>query len=167
MEDKKRDLPKTLKELKDSGYQYLSVKDEVRKNLLLAISQDRKVFEGIYGYDETVIPDVERSILARHNILLLGLRGQAKTRMARLMVNLLDEFVPYVKGSPLFEDPFNPITDVVKNSITELGDELPIEWLHRNDRYTEKLATPDVSIADLIGDIDPMKAVKQGPCILS
>ncbi len=162
MEDKKRKLPQTLRALKASGYKPCSVKDEVRRNLLQSINENQKVFEGIHGYDDTVIPDLERSILSRHNILLLGLRGQAKTRLARMMVNLLDEFVPFVQGSELFEDPLSPITERIKSMIREMGDDLPIDWLHRSERYTEKLATPDVSIADLIGDIDPMKAVKQG-----
>ena len=115
-------------------------------------------FEGIWGYEDSVIPDIERAILSMHNINLLGLRGQAKTRIARLMVNLLDEYIPIIGGSELNDDPLNPITSFGKETILEHGDETPVSWLHRDERYTEKLATPDVSVADLIGDVDPIKA---------
>lgn len=116
------------------------------------------MFPGIYGFDDTVLPDVERAILSRHNILLLGLRGQAKTRIARLLIHLLDEYVPVVAGSELNDDPLEPISRWAKDLIAEKGDDTPIEWLHRDERYVEKLATPDVSIADLVGDVDPIKA---------
>jgi magnesium chelatase subunit I len=115
-------------------------------------------FPGIVGYEDTVIPDTERAILSRHNMLFLGLRGQAKTRMARLMIDLLDEYVPYIFGSDIHDDPFHPISTYGKRMIEEQGDQTPISWLHRSERYGEKLATPDVSVADLIGDIDPVKA---------
>ena len=149
---------RTLKELKASGYKSKSIKDELRENLIQKLRNKETVFEGIWGYEETVIPDLERAILAQHDINLLGLRGQAKTRLARLMVNLLDEYIPVVEGSELNDDPFNPLSRYAKDKIQELGDNTPIAWLHRDERYTEKLATPDVSIADLIGDVDPIKA---------
>jgi len=149
---------KTLGELKASGYVAKSVKDELRANLIKQLQRKEEGFKGILGYDETVIPELHTAILSRHNILLLGLRGQAKTRIARLMVDLLDEYVPYVAGSELFDDPLNPISWHAKALITEYGDDTPIAWLHRNERYTEKLATPDVTVADLVGDVDPIKA---------
>lgn len=149
---------KTLGALKASGYTYKSIKDEIRDNLILRLKNKEKVFDGIYGFDDTVLPDLERAILSRHNILLLGLRGQAKTRIARLTVNLLDEYIPVIKDSELNEDPLKPVTDASKALVAEKGDDLEIEWMHRDDRFLEKLATPDVSIADLIGDIDPIKA---------
>lgn len=148
----------TLGELKKSGYRYRSVKTELRENLIEKLKRKESVFAGIWGYEETVIPDMERAILAEHDINLLGLRGQAKTRLARMMVNLLDEFIPVVAGSELNDDPLHPISRYSIDKIEEYGDNTPVAWLHRSDRYTEKLATPDVSIADLIGDVDPIKA---------
>ncbi len=149
---------KTLGDLKKSGYTPISVKEEIRKNLIAKIQQKENPFEGIMGYEDTVIPDTERAILSRHNILFLGLRGQAKTRMARQMVELLDEYIPYITGSDVNDDPLKPMTKYAKDLIAELGDKTPISFLHRSERYGEKLATPDVSVADLIGDIDPIKA---------
>lgn len=149
---------KTLGELKASNYTSLSVKEELRKNLISQLQNKEAGFEGILGYDETVIPELQNAILSRHNILLLGLRGQAKTKIARLLVNLLDEYIPYVTGSEIFDDPLNPISWFAKNEIATKGDDTPISWQHRSDRYTEKLATPDVTVADLIGDVDPIKA---------
>ncbi|KAB7725964.1 magnesium chelatase [Rudanella paleaurantiibacter] len=149
---------KTLGELKAAGYQTRSIKQELRDNLIEKIKAKEMVFPGIWGYEETVIPDVERAILSMHHINLLGLRGQAKTRIARLMVNLLDEYIPVVEGSELNDDPLQPLSRYAHDRIAELGDATPIGWLHRSDRYTEKLATPDVSVADLIGDVDPIKA---------
>ena len=149
---------KTLKELKAAGYQSKSVKDELRDNLIIKLENREPTFEGIWGYEDTVIPDIERAILSKHNMNLLGLRGQAKTRIARQMTELLDEYVPYIEGSELNDDPMNPIGRFGADMIQEKGDETPIAWLHRADRYAEKLATPDVSIADLIGDVDPIKA---------
>jgi magnesium chelatase subunit I len=148
----------TLGQLKASDYTSLSVKDELRKNLITQLQNKEAGFEGILGYDETVIPELQTAILSRHNILLLGLRGQAKTRIARLMVNLLDEYIPYVAGSEIFDDPLNPISWYAKHEIDTHGDDTPILWQHRSERYTEKLATPDVTVADLIGDVDPIKA---------
>lgn len=149
---------KTLGELRKSGYTVKTIKDELRMNLISRLKTKQPVFEGIWGYEETVIPDLERAILAGHDINLLGLRGQAKTRLARLMVTLLDEFIPVVEGSELNDDPLAPISRFALDLIHERGDLTPIAWLHRSERYAEKLATPDVSIADLIGDVDPIKA---------
>ncbi len=149
---------KTLGDLKRSGYKSKSIKDELRANLIGRLKHKETVFAGIWGYEETVIPDLERAILAGHDVNLLGLRGQAKTRLARLMVNLLDEYIPIVAGSELNDDPAAPISRYGKDKAAELGDNLPVEWIHRDERYAEKLATPDVSIADLIGDVDPIKA---------
>jgi len=150
---------KTLGQLKQSGYKSESVKDELRRNLITQLKKKEEGgFEGIVGFEDTVIPDLQTAILSRHNILLLGLRGQAKTRIARLLVNLLDEYIPYIEGSELFDDPLNPISWFGANIIKEKGDETPIGWIHRSERYTEKLATPDVTVADLIGDVDPIKA---------
>lgn len=150
--------PTTLGELKKQGYTYKSVKDELRSNLIVKIKKKENVFEGIIGYEHTVIPEIERAILSKHNINLLGLRGQAKTRIARQMVNLLDEYIPVVAGSEINDDPFHPISRYAIDLIAKKGDDTPIEWLHRSERYGEKLATPDVSVADLIGDVDPIKA---------
>ncbi|MFP5080575.1 magnesium chelatase [Pedobacter sp. JCM 36344] len=149
---------KTLGALKASNYKSLSVKDELRKNLIRQLKNKEEGFEGILGYDETVIPELQTAILSRHNILLLGLRGQAKTRIARLLGNLLDEYIPYVSGSEIFDDPLNPISWFAKHEISIHGDNTPVSWQHRSERYTEKLATPDVTVADLIGDVDPIKA---------
>lgn len=149
---------KTLGQLKQTDYRSRSVKDELRENLILQLKNKEGRFEGIIGYEDTVIPDLQTAILSRHNILLLGLRGQAKTRIARLMVNLLDEYIPYIEGSELYDDPLNPISWFGRNEIETKGDDTPISWLHRSERYTEKLATPDVTVADLIGDVDPIKA---------
>jgi magnesium chelatase subunit I len=148
----------TLGELKSTGYEPYGIKAELRKNLVARLKKGESVFEGIWGYEDTVIPDIERAILAKHNINFLGLRGQAKTRIARMMTLLLDEFIPVIKGSELNDDPLNPISRFGREQVSEHGDHTPIEWLHRSDRYAEKLATPDVSIADLIGDVDPIKA---------
>lgn len=148
----------TLGELKAAGYQSKTVKDELRENLVKRLRKKEPTFEGIVGYEDTVIPDVERAILSKHNINLLGLRGQAKTRIARQMVSLLDDYIPCIKGAELNDDPLNPISRYGQQVLAEQGDDTPISWLHRDDRYAEKLATPDVSIADLIGDVDPIKA---------
>ncbi|MBO9638812.1 MAG: sigma 54-interacting transcriptional regulator [Siphonobacter aquaeclarae] len=149
---------RTLGQLKAAGYQPESVKDELRRNLIARLRAGEPVFPGVYGYEDTVIPDVERALLSRHHINLLGLRGQAKTRIARLMVGLLDEYIPVVEGSELNDDPLQPLSRYAVDLIAEKGDDTPITWLHRDERYTEKLATPDVSVADLIGDADPIKA---------
>lgn len=148
----------TLGQLKAAGYQPRTVKEELRANLIKRLRTRQDPFPGIFGYEETVIPDLQRAILAGHHINLLGLRGQAKTRLARLLVNLLDEWVPAVAGAELNDDPLRPLSRYALDLIAEKGDETPIAWLPRADRYTEKLATPDVSVADLIGDADPIKA---------
>ena len=149
---------KTLGELKASGYQPKSIKQELRDNLIEKLKNKEETFPGILGFENTVIPDLERAILSRHSILLLGLRGQAKTRLARQMVNLLDAYVPVVEGSELNDDPMHPLSIYAKNLIAAKGDATPITWMHRSERYVEKLATPDVSVADLIGDVDPIMA---------
>ncbi|MCC5937311.1 MAG: magnesium chelatase [Lunatimonas sp.] len=149
---------KNLGQLKAAGYTPKSIKDELRNNLIEKIKRQENVFEGIWGYEDTVIPDIERAILSKHNINLLGLRGQAKTRIARMMTHLLDEYVPVVAGAELNDDPLQPLSTQAKQLIREKGEDTPITWWHRSDRYTEKLATPDVSVADLIGDVDPIKA---------
>ena len=149
---------KTLGQLKAAGYQSRSIKDEIRANLIANISDKKTRYEGILGFEDTVIPDLERALLSRHNILLLGLRGQAKTRIARLTTQLLDSHIPKIAGSELNDDPLNPLSTQAQELIKEKGDETPIEWVPAAERYVEKLATPDVSIADLIGDVDPIKA---------
>src|SRR5687767_1657726 len=153
-----KNFPTTLGELKKSGYISKDIKQEIRDNLIKKISRKEMTFPGILGYEDSVIPDTERALLSRHNILFLGLRGQAKTRMARQMTELLDEYVPVVAGSEVNDDPFAPLSKYAKDLLEAHEDNTPIEWLHRSDRYGEKLATPDVSVADLIGDIDPIKA---------
>ena len=149
---------KTLGELKASGYQPRSIKEEIRQNLIVKLKKQEPTFPGIVGYEDSVIPDVERALLSKHNILFLGLRGQAKTRMARQMTELLDEYIPCVAGSEINDDPINPVSKFAQEEIATHGDETAIHWIHRSERYGEKLATPDVSVADLIGDVDPIKA---------
>jgi len=148
----------TLGELKKAGYQTKSIKDELRNNLRDKIKLGKPTFEGVHGFENTVIPELERAILSRHNINLLGLRGQAKTRLARIMIELLDEYMPVVSGSEINDDPLNPISRFAKDLIAEHADATPIKWVHRSERFFEKLATPDVTVADLIGDVDPIKA---------
>lgn len=148
----------TLGELKKAGYTPKNIKTELRENLIKHLRKGTTVFEGIHGYENSVIPEVERALLSGHNINFLGLRGQAKTRLARQMVQLLDEYIPALKDTELPEDPLQPISAQGREIIAEKGDDTPIYWIHREERYSEKLATPDVTVADLIGDIDPMKA---------
>ncbi|MBP9180869.1 MAG: magnesium chelatase [Bacteroidia bacterium] len=148
----------TFGQLKESGYSSRSIKQEMRENLIQLIKNKTPLFAGIQGYEETVIPQLQSAILSQHNIILLGLRGQAKTRLARQMVELLDEWMPVVEGSEINDDPFVPISKYSRDVLAEKGDDTPITWVHRNERFTEKLATPDVSVADLIGDVDPIKA---------
>ena len=149
---------KTIKALKASGYKPKSIKDELRDNLSKLIKSGKPSFSNIHGYENTVIPDLERAILSKHNINFLGLRGQAKTRLARMMVQLLDEWVPVIKGSEINDDPLSPISTFGKKVIEDNGDKTEIYWIHRNERFYEKLATPDVTVSDLIGDVDPIKA---------
>ncbi|MFI5264895.1 MAG: magnesium chelatase, partial [Candidatus Kapaibacterium sp.] len=151
----------TLGELKKSNYKILPVKEEIRRNLIEKLRSKEQLFPGIIGYDETVVPQVVNALLAKHDIILLGLRGQAKTRIARSLVSLLDEYTPMIAGSEVNDNPFAPISYYGMNLIREKGDDAPIEWIHRSERYGEKLATPDVTIADLIGDIDPLKAAHE------
>ena len=160
MSENKSSIPliSTLGQLRDSGYTPKSVKQEMRDNLIRKIQNKEKVFDGIKGFDDTVLPDIERAILSRHNILLLGLRGQAKTRIARMLTTLMDEYIPVVKGAELNDDPLHPLSRFAIDLISEKGDDTPVAWMHRSERYVEKLATPDVSIADLIGDVDPIIA---------
>lgn len=154
----KKKLPETRGELIKSGYQPQGIRTEIRKNLIQALQKKEVLFPGILGYDDTVIPDLTRALLAGHHINLLGLRGQAKTRIARQLIHFLDEYIPVISGSALNEDPLNPISDWGKNMVQKNGDKTPVSWLHRAERFSEKLATPDVSVADLIGDVDPIKA---------
>ncbi|MDE2645888.1 MAG: magnesium chelatase [Bacteroidota bacterium] len=154
----KREDIKTLGDLRTSSYKVESVKDELRRNLLKRLHDGSEVFPGILGYDRSVIPQLQNAILSRHDILLLGLRGQAKSRILRLIPLLLDEYIPVVAGSELNDNPFSPLSKFACDRIASEGEETPIAWLHRSERYAEKLATPDTSIADLIGDIDPIKA---------
>ena len=148
----------TLGALRKAGYRPRSIREELRDNLIAKLAAGEDIFPGVLGFDDTVLPDVQRAILSRHDILLLGLRGQAKTRIARQLTALLDEHVPVVKGSELNDDPLAPLSRMAHDLIAEHGDDTPIEWLSRDERYVEKLATPDVSVADLIGDVDPIKA---------
>lgn len=152
---------RTLRELRASGYCPRSVRDEMRANLLAMIARGEPRFPGIVGYDLSVIPQIEHAILARHNMILLGLRGQAKTRILRSLFRLLDEWIPVIAGTPLNDDPFNPLSPAARRLVAERGEDTPIAWLHRSQRYNEKLATPDVTVADLIGDLDPMRMVNQ------
>jgi magnesium chelatase subunit I len=151
----------TFAELRASRYRLRSVKDEMRENLLATIARGERTFPGIHGYDRTVIPAVHNAILSKHDVILLGLRGQAKTRILRSLTSLLDEQVPIIEGCEINDSPFQPSCKRCRRLATERGDDLPIAWLHRDQRYREKLATPDVTVADLIGDIDPIKAANQ------
>ena len=153
---------KTLGELRRQGYATRSVKDELRANLIEKLRGGGKIFPGIVGYDETVVPQIVNAVLARHNLILLGLRGQAKSRIIRQLTNLLDEEIPAVEGSEVNDDPLKPISAYARQLIDEMGDETPVAWVGRDARFVEKLATPDVTVADVIGDVDPIKAAKGG-----
>lgn len=148
----------TFRELKESGYTDKTISEELQENLIGLIKSGKPVFEGLWGYEDTVVPQLKKAILAGHHINLLGLRGQAKTRIARSMVELLDAYMPIVKGSEINDSPFVPISKYARDLIAERGDDTPISWVHRSERFYEKLATPDVNVSDLIGDIDPIKA---------
>lgn len=152
---------KTLGELKASGYRRRSVKDELRENLVESLKSGRKLFEGIIGYDDTVIPQLQNAILGKHDVILLGLRGQAKSRIIRMLPELLDEWLPILDGTETNDDPFAPISRRGRDMVAESGDDAPISWIHRTERFAEKLATPDTTMADLIGDIDPIKAATE------
>ena len=151
------DLPPTLGELRASGHRYRTVKQELRENLLAAMRSGAPRFEGVVGYQDTVLPEVERAILAGHDMVLLGERGQGKTRVMRSLIWLLDEWTPMITGSELNEHPYHPISPAARRLSAEQGDALPVSWLHRSMRYGEKLATPDTSVGDLIGDVDPIR----------
>jgi magnesium chelatase subunit I len=149
--------PRTLGELRDSGHRPESVKDELRRNLIVKLRREEPIFPDILGYEETVIPQIQNAILSRHDLLLLGLRGQAKTRMLRQLVHLLDDAIPVVAGSEVNDHPYAPISKDARDKVAAMDDDTPIEWVGREARYHEKLATPDVTIADLIGEIDMIK----------
>src|SRR5438105_6979854 len=149
--------PATLGALKASGYRSRTVKEELRSNLLIRLASGDEIFPGVVGYGETVLPAVENAILAGQDLVFLGERGQAKTRMARLLIGLLDEALPVVRGGELNDDPYAPISPVARALVAERGDATPIDWLPRDRRYAEKLATPDITIADLIGEVDPVR----------
>jgi magnesium chelatase subunit I len=156
------DYPRTLRELRAAKYQPHSVKDELRRNLIKKLQSGEKLFPGIVGYQDTVIPQLINAILSRHNIILLGLRGQAKSRIIRLLTDLLDERIPIIAGSEVNDDPFRPISAYGRHMLDEHGDATPLDWVGRDARFVEKLATPDVTVADIIGDVDPIKAAKGG-----
>ncbi len=160
MSTKLTDL-QTLGALQASGYRVLPVKDELRKNLICQLKRGTQIFPGIIGFERTVIPQIQNAVLGRHDMILLGLRGQAKSRIIRMLPALLDEFIPIVAGSEINDNPFAPVSKYARDLLDEHGDETPIAWIHRSERYGEKLATPDTSIADLIGDIDPIKAANR------
>ena len=153
-------LPQTLGELRAAGHRERSVKEELRENLLTALADGEEVWPGIFGFEDTVLPQLERALIAGHDFVLLGERGQGKTRLLRSLANLLDEWTPVIAGAELGEHPYSPITPESIRRAAELGDALPITWRHRSERYTEKLATPDTSVADLVGDIDPIKVAE-------
>src|SRR5512137_177459 len=154
--------PTTLGELKRAKYRPQGVKEELRDNLLRKLAAGEPLFPGIVGYEDTVVPQVVNALLSRHNFILLGLRGQAKSRILRALVGLLDDAMPIVAGSEINDNPFAPISKYARNLIEEAGDDTPIAWVGRENRYVEKLATPDVTIADLIGDLDPIRAARGG-----
>nr|MBP6822939.1 magnesium chelatase [Acidobacteriota bacterium] len=154
--------PQTLGELKAAGYRSRPVKSEVRQNLIKRLQLGETLFPGVIGYEDTVIPQLVNALLARQNIILLGLRGQAKSRILRELTGLLDEEIPALAGSEINDDPFEPLSAYGKQLLAEKGDDAPIAWVGRDARYVEKLATPDVTIADIIGDVDPIKAARGG-----
>ena len=152
--------PGTVGELRKGGYATRSVKEELRQNLIRKLEKSEALFEGIVGYDDTVIPQIENAVLSGQDIIFLGERGQAKTRLARLLVGLLDDEIPMLAGCEINDEPFQPICKACREAVSELGDRAPIEWLPRDRRYGEKLATPDITIADLIGEVDPIKVAE-------
>lgn len=152
---------KTIGDLKESGWKSESVKEEMRRNLIQKLRDGTELFPGILGYEKTVLPQLVNAILAKHDVILLGLRGQAKTKILRMLVNFLDEYIPVVEGSEINDDPFAPLSRFAREKIKEMKDDTPVSWLHRDLRYGEKLATPDTTVADLIGDLDPIKAASE------
>src|SRR4051812_7786920 len=160
MTNTSQNQPATLGELRESGYQVLPVREELRQNLVAKLRANEPIISGVMGYEETVIPQIENAILSGQDIIFLGERGQAKTRLARSLINLLDAEIPVVEGSEINDDPFNPISKAARDLLAELGDNTPIDWVGRDRRYGEKLATPDTTIADLIGEVDPIKVAE-------
>ena len=154
--------PATVGELRESGYRPRSVKDEMRDNLVRKLRSQEELFPGILGYDESVVPQIVNGLLARHDFILLGLRGQAKSRILRQLVGFLDERIPILAGSEVNDEPFHPVSRYGRLLLEEHGEDAPVEWISRENRYVEKLATPDVSIADMLGDVDPIKAARGG-----
>src|SRR5919108_1520506 len=152
--------PATLGQLRDSGWESVPVKDEVRRNAAARIAEGKPVVAGVLGYEDTVLPQLENALLAGHDVIFLGERGQAKTRIIRALTELLDEWLPIVAGSEINDDPYNPVSRHARDLLAEKGDDTPIEWIHRDHRFGEKLATPDTSIADLIGEVDPIKVAE-------
>ncbi|MEY2966646.1 MAG: hypothetical protein RLY50_696, partial [Actinomycetota bacterium] len=153
-------LPRTLGALRASGWQSVPVKEELRANAVRAIQDGKPLFDGVMGYEETVMPQLENALLAGHDVVFLGERGQGKTRMIRSLTNLLDEWMPIVEGSEINDDPYNPVSRHARDAVAAHGDSTAIDWVHRDDRFGEKLATPDTSIADLIGEVDPIKVAE-------
>ena len=153
---------RTLGALKRSAYRSSTVKQELRRNLIAKIKKGEDLFPGIVGYEDTVVPQIENAVLSQHDVILLGERGQAKTRLIRAMISLLDEWIPVIAGSEINDDPFNPISKFGIEQVETLGDKTPISWLNREERYAEKLATPDITMADLIGEVDPSRWPKAG-----
>ncbi len=153
-------LPATLGALRASGWQSIPVKEELRRNAVARISAGQQLFEGVLGYEDTVMPQLENALLAGHDVIFLGERGQAKTRMIRSLTGLLDEWMPIIEGSEINDDPYNPVSRHARELVEKMGDNAPIAWVNREDRYGEKLATPDTSIADLIGEVDPIKVAE-------
>src|SRR5688572_1808325 len=161
------DLPQNLGALRHSRFSEeriasRTVRDELRENLICKLRKKEPLFPGIVGYEDTVIPQIVNAVLSKHNFILLGLRGQAKTRLIRMLTSLMDEAMPYIAGSEIRDNPYRPVSRQARLMIAEMGDDTPIAWLSREQRYVEKLATPDVTIADMIGDIDPIKAARKG-----
>ena len=152
--------PSTLGALRASGWESRPVKEEIRRNAVTKVRAGEPLVERVLGYDDTVLPQLENALLAGHDVVFLGERGQAKTRMIRSLTALLDEWMPVVAGSEINDDPYAPVSSAAKSSVAELGDDTPIDWVHRDERYSEKLATPDTSIADLIGEVDPIKVAE-------
>ena len=152
--------PRTLGQLKKAGYQVLPIREELRNNLIAKIQNDEDIFPGIEGYEQTVVPQLQNAILSGQDIILLGERGQAKSRIIRSLTSLFDEWTPVIDGVELPENPFEPISPQGRALVNELGNRTPIRWMHRDERYGEKLATPDITIADLIGEVDPIKVAE-------
>src|SRR3984957_1491859 len=152
--------PATVEQLRASGWESIPVKEEVRRNAIQRIAAGEPLIEGVLGYEDTVLPQLENALLAGHDVIFLGERGQAKTRIIRSLTGLLDEWIPIVSGSEILDHPYRPVSRHARDLLTERGDETPIEWVHRDYRYGEKLATPDTSIADLIGEVDPIKVAE-------